>query len=419
MTQPAVEVFANRWVALAASGTPSSASDSFQLFDGKIGTGIALIERPRDNPVMTADDRVAGKETAYVEGDFSIQPPTTPGSSSGTTGRTPCERALLPAALTRALSSTNSTTRYTPISTGIPTVNLRFWQGGLYWDITSGNANINALRMAEGEQFTAQGWRLEGPFSSTTDVDEDDVPTDGDVSAQVEPSVISPSNSVARIFQGDSSTALPLFVHCRSLVIGLGNEAKVTEFTQLTKSGVVKRKGTFEMTIARTDLADFNPWTARKAGTIIRGDFAVVDDDSTRYSRLFFRGKIDAIEVVDEDGWFGVKLSGRCLATPGSAGDDYGIEFGLDSLRLIGDLPDQAAGAYSQRLSLQGIYGSAVTYTVHSGSLPGGCSLDSATGVVSGTATAGTTTCVIRATTTDLAGNTITADSASQAITIT
>ena len=83
MTQPTVEVFANRWVALAASGTPSSASDSFQLFDGKIGTGIALIERPRDNPVMTADDRVAGKETCFVEGDFSIQPPTTPGSAAG------------------------------------------------------------------------------------------------------------------------------------------------------------------------------------------------------------------------------------------------------------------------------------------------------------------------------------------------
>lgn len=416
MAQPSVDNFDSRVIAIKASGTPTSASDSFELFDGSCGVDVEVIERPRDSSTMTNDDFVVSKEIGFVEGAFELAPPVTPGSSSGTAGQAPAERALLPCALALALSSVNSTSRYTPISTAIPTANVKFWQGGEYHLISNVNGNISSLEMVVGQKFRAGGFRVQG---ESTTVDEDAVPTDGELDEFLEPATITYDNSVTRIFQGTSTTALPLFVHGRSLVVDLGNEVASTEFTQLLKTGVRRRKGTFTLVIARTDLDDFDPWAVRRAGTIIRADMSVIDDDATRYSRLFIRGKIEGIQKTDTDGYYSWTITGRCLASA-AGGDDYGIEYGLDSLRLIGDLPDGTDDiAYSAQLSLQGVYGGPVTYTVHSGALPTGLSLSSTTGVVSGTpTTADDYTFVIRATTTDITGAAITADSASQVVTI-
>lgn len=415
MSQPAIEYFDQRAIALVASGTPDIATDAFDLVDGKSGTSTDVVERPRDSPVLTNDDFDVTNEIAYVEGSFELAPPLTPGSSSGVLGKSPAERALLPCALALALSSANSTSRYTPISSSIPTCNFKFWHAGTLRLVQSARGKIDELSMMVGNRFMAGGFRLEGDFD---DVDEESVPTTGDVSAFAKPAIIEESNSVTRIFVGDSATALPVFVLATGFKVKLGNELKTKTRTQLKSTRITGRNGEFELMIARTAKADFDPWAIRRAGTYIRIDLSVVDDDGVRYSRLFCRGKIKDIVENDDDGDYGWTISGRCRYLS-AAMPDYGIEFGLDSLRLIGDLPDAAAGAYSQQLSLQGVYGSAVTYTVHSGSLPGGTSLDSATGVVSGTATAGSTTCVIRATTTDIGGATITADSSSQAIVIT
>lgn len=415
MAQPSIEYFDQRAIALVATGTPSISTDAFDLVDGKSGTSTDVVDRKRDSAVLTNDDFAVTNEIAFVEGNFELAPPLTPGSSSGVLGKTPAERALLPCALALALSSTNSTTRYTPISTAIPTANWKFWHAGTLRLVEDSRGKIDELSMMVNNRFMASGFRLEGVFD---DVDEDTVPTTGDVSAFATPAILTEANSVARIFVGDSANALPIFVLATGLKVKLGNKLKTTVRTQLRSTKIRGRKGEFEFMIARTAKADFDPWAVRRAGTFIRGDVTVIDDDGLRYSRLFFRGKIAEIVEDDQDSEYGWTIKGRCRYLSASV-PDYGIEFGLDSLRVIGDLPDAAAGAYSQQLSLQGVWGSAVTWSVLSGSLPAGTSIDSATGVVSGAATAGSTTAVIRATTTDITGATITADSSSQAIVIT
>jgi len=421
MAQPALQSGELRFMTVKAEsveGTdaaPSTSVNTFDIMDGKVSTAFDKVERPRDRAFFTAESFIVSNKRAMVEGGFELIPPATPGSASGTLGNAPCEVVLFPTGMARTKSSTNSTTTYDPISTSIPTVTAYFYQAGTYYKLVGARGDISELSMAIGERLNAK-LKLEGVYST---VDEIAIPTDGDYSAFTIPTVATYSNSVMRGFQGTDANALPVFFWGKSLKVSLGNELKTKQYTQKRISTIEDRAATWEAVIARPAKADFDVYALRDAGTTVRLDFTTVNDDNTRYERVKIRGQIENIEPAMVDGKdFGYKLTGPCIASD-AGGDDFGLEYGLDSLRLIGDLPDAAAGAYSQQLSLQGVYGSAVTYTLLSGSLPGGTSLDAATGVVSGTATAGTTAGVIRATTTDIAGNAITADSSSQSITIT
>jgi len=421
MAQPALQSGELRFFTVKAESSegtdasPSTSVNTFDLMEGKVSTAFDKVERPRDRPFFTAESFVVTNKRAMVEGGFELIPPNTPGSASGTLGNAPCEVVLFPTGLARTKSSTNSTTTYNPISTAIPTVTAYFYQSGTYYKLIGARGDISELSMMIGERLNAK-IKLEGVYST---VDEIAVPTDGDYSAFTIPTVATYANSVMRGFQGTSANALPVFFWGKSLKVNLGNELKTKQYTQKRISTIEDRAATWEAVIARPAVADFDVYALRDAGTTVRLDFTTVNDDGTRYERLKIRGQIENIEAAMVDGKdFGYKLTGPCIASD-AGGDDFGLEYGLDSLRLIGDLPDAAAGAYSQQLSLQGVYGSAVTYTLLSGALPAGTSLDSATGVVSGAATAGSTSGVIRATTTDIAGNAITADSSTQAVVIT
>ena len=417
MAQPDLDYFTRRAIAIKAETTegtdanPSTSTNAFDLMEGQSGTEFDKIERKRDRAYFTGDPFVVANKRAYVEGMFELIPPTSPGSSSGTTGNAPCEVVLFPSGMQRTRSSTNSTTIYTPISTAIPTVTFDFYHSGTLKQVVGARGNISSLAMAIGERFKGQ-IRLEGIY---TEVEEAAVPTDGVYTSFTTPTVASHSNSQMRYFSSDADT-VPLFLWGKSLSVDFGNALQSKQYTQKRIAAITDRKASWTARIARPAKADMDVYALRDAGAEIRLDFTT--DDGTNYSRLKIRGQIETINEVDIDGDYGYEISGPCIASTGG-GDEFGIEFGVSSLRLIGDLPDQAAGTYSASLSLQGVYGSAVTYSVQSGALPGGCSLNSSTGVVSGTATAGTTVCVIRATTTDAAGNAITADSSSQSITIT
>lgn len=420
MAQPALQSGELRFMTVKAETTegtdaaPSTSLNTFDLMDGSVSTEFDKIERPRDRAFFTGESFIVSNKRAVLDGMFELIPPVTPGDA-GNDGNAECEVVLFPCGMARTKSATNGTTAYNPISTSIPTVSAYFYQAGIYFKLVGSRGDISELTMAVGERFNGK-LSLQGVYSS---VDETAVPTDGDYSAFLIPSVATYSNSVMRGFQGTDANALPVFFWGKSLKVSFGNELNTKQYTQKRISAIEDRAPTFEVVIARPAKADFDVYALRDAGTIVRFDMTTVDDDGTSYSRLKVRGQIESIENAMVDGKdFGYRLSGPCIASD-AGGDEFGVEFGLDSLRLIGDLPDQAAGAYSAQLSLQGVYGSAVTYTVQSGSLPGGCSLNASTGVVSGTATAGTTTCVIRATTTDVTGATITADSSSQGITIT
>lgn len=420
MAQPDLESFSRRLIAIKAEsveGTdanPSTSANTFDLLNGSSGTEFDKIERPRDRAYFTNESFIVSNKRAFVEGEFEIAPPVTPGSASGTLGDAPVEVILFPCAMEKTKSSVNGTTIYTPISDSIPTVTADFYHAGTLKEIVGARGNITSLAMAIGERAKGN-IRLEGVY---TEVDEAAVPTDGDYTAFAIPSVATHDNSQMRFYTSVAANTLPVFLWGKSLSVDFGNELQTKQFTQLRISSISDRNATFTARFARPDKAEVDVYALRDAGAQIIIDFTTVDDDATTYTRLRVKGQIETITDTDIDGDFGYEISGPCIAQTGG-GDEFELEFGLDSLRVIGDLPDAAAGAYSEQLSLQGVYGSAVTWSVQSGSLPAGCSINAATGVVSGTATAGTTVCVIRASTTDATGAAITADSASQSITIT
>lgn len=416
MAQPDLESFTRRLIAIKAETTegtdaaPSTSANTFDLMDGTSGTEFDKIERPRDRAYYTGQEFLVANKRAFVEGMFELVPPSAPGNA-GSTGNAACEVALFPCGLERTKNATNQTTIYSPISEDIPTVTADFYHAGTVKEVVGARGNITSLAMAIGERFKGQ-LRLQGIY---TEVDEASVPTDGDYSAFTVPTVAAHDNSQLRYFSSDADT-IPLFLWGKSLSVDFNNALQTKQFTQLRISSISDRRATWTARFARPAKADMDVYALRDAATVIRLDFTT--DDGTNYSRLKIRGQIETINEVDIDGDYGYEVSGPCIASTGG-GDEFAIEFGVSALRLLGDLPDQAAGAYSQSLNLQGVYGSPITYSTYSGSLPAGTSLNSDTGVVSGSATAGTTVGVIRATTTDAAGATITANSASQSVTIT
>jgi hypothetical protein len=323
------------------------------------------------------------------------------------------EVILFPCGMEIAKSSANGTTIYKPISDDIPTVTADFFHAGTLKEIVGARGNITSLAMAIGERAKGN-MRLEGVY---VEVDEAVVPVDGDYTAFTIPSVATHDNSQMRFYNSVAANTLPVFLWGKSLSVDFGNELQTKQFTQLRIASISDRNATFTARFARPAKADVDVYALRDAGTQIIIDMTTIDDDATTYTRLRVKGQIETITDTDIDGDFGYEISGPCIAQTGG-GDELALEFGLDERRVIGDLPDQAAGAYSEQLSLQGVYGSAVTWSVQSGALPGGTTISATTGVVSGTATPGTTVAVIRATTTDATGAAITADSASQSITI-
>jgi len=416
MAQPDLESFSLRMVAIKAESTegtdaaPSTSLNTFDLLDGTSGTEFDKIERPRDRTYFTGEEFLVSNKRAFVEGTIELVPPSAPGNATAT-GNAACEPVLLPCGLAITKNATSELTTYAPISSSIPTVTVDFYHAGTLKEIVGARGNITSLAMAIGERMSAQ-IRLQGVY---TDVDETAVPTDGVYTAFTVPTVAAHDNSQMRYFSTDADT-VPLFLWGKALSVDFGNELQTKQYTQLRISAISDRKATFTARFARPAKADMDVYALRDAGTVIILDFTT--SDGTNYSRLRIRGQIDTINETDIDGDFGYEISGPCIANTGG-GDEFKVEFGETSLRLLGDLPDQAAGAYSQSLNLQGVYGSPITYSLLSGALPAGTSLNAATGVVSGTATAGTTAGVIRATTTDAAGAAITADSVSQSITIT
>lgn len=416
MAQPDLESFTRRLIAIKAETTegtdanPSTSANTFDLMDGTSGTEFDKIERPRDRAYYTGQEFLVANKRAFIEGMFELVPPTAPGNA-GSTGNAACEVALFPCGLERTKNATNETTIYSPISESIPTVTADFYHAGTVKEVVGARGNITSLSMAIGERFKGQ-IRLQGIY---TEVDEASVPTDGDYSAFTVPTVAAHDNSQLRYFSSDADT-IPLFLWGKSLSVDFNNALQTKQFTQLRISSISDRRATWTARFARPAKADMDVYALRDAATVIRLDFTT--DDGTNYSRLKIRGQIETINEVDIDGDYGYEVSGPCIASTGG-GDEFEIEFGVSLLRLLGDLPDQAAGTYSQSLNLQGVYGSPITYSTYSGSLPAGTSLSSSTGIVSGSATAGTTVGVIRATSTDAAGATITANSSSQSITIT
>lgn len=416
MTQPALQQFKRRGFAIEAEvtegvdPTPTPSANGFDLFEGSFTTEGDIVERPRDRTFFTHDSFVFGNKRGAVEGSLELIPPSTPGNVS--LGTAPCAPVLYPCAMEEVLSSGDGTTLYKPISDAIPSAAVYFWQSGTLKKLLGCRGNISSLQMMIGDRFKAS-LRVQGTYDTMYEAT---LPTDFTLTAFTIPVVARKNNTFMRISVLDG---LPVHLRGKSLSVDMNNTLATKEYTEFGSTGITDRKATATVRFARPAKADVDIYALRDAGTLVRFDFSTVETDGVNYTQLFARGQIETINEVDIEGDFGYEVTMRCLASD-AGGDEFGILYSSSTLRLLDDLPDGTDSvAYSASLRLLGVYVAPVTYTVQSGSLPTGLTLNASTGVISGTpSVAGTYVFTIRASAVDLTGAAITADSVSQSVDI-
>lgn len=85
MAQPDLQQFKKRGLALALRAVagvpvvPTAAANGVLLFNGSSGTEFDKIERPIDRPHFTGQPFAVGGKRAFIEGEFELYPPLTPG----------------------------------------------------------------------------------------------------------------------------------------------------------------------------------------------------------------------------------------------------------------------------------------------------------------------------------------------------
>lgn len=325
MAQPALSKFTRRALALAlqsAEGTPASpdtAADGVRLYDGSSGTEFDEFSESPDQPFFSGDAFAVTNERAFIQGNFRLYPPTTPGDA--TDGTPDCHRILLPGGMTQVLDDVGGTTRYNPVSQSIPFSTGHWWHAGTHLQVTDARHQISSLMMQIGQRYMGQV-RIQGKYSEMLEENLPSVTLPGTLGP-----VITSANSEARI------TELPggdeLAVWAKSLSIDFGSDLKTKEYTEYQTNAIDDRKASWTMRIARTAKADFDPWAVRKAGTFIQASMRVIGDGG-KYSEQGIRGQIRDISPVDIDGDYGWELSGPCVASD-AGGDEFWIEFGTAS----------------------------------------------------------------------------------------
>ena len=322
MAQPNLESFKRRALALAlrvtadAAVVPTAAANGVMLFNGSSGTEFDKVERPVDRPHFTSDPFVVGLKRAFIEGEFELYPPATPGAAA--TSDADCGVLLLPAGMTAVKDAVAKTTRYNPISQGIPLSDAYFWHAGTLKKVEAARHNVSRLSLAVGDRFKGQ-IRVQGTYDN--------------VEAQALPAITVPGvvPTVARAENTETTLKLlpggaDLVVWAKSLQVDFNNSIKTKEYTSHEETGIDDRKATWSLRLAKTDLAEFNPWTVRDAGTLITASLRLTEA-ANKYSELGIRGQIEQINEVDIDGDYGWELSGPCIASD-AGGDEFYIEFG-------------------------------------------------------------------------------------------
>lgn len=326
MAQPALSYFRHRGVAVKAEtvegtdSTPSTSTNGVLLLNGSSGTEIDKIDRSVDRTFFTNDTFVVGNERGFIEGDFELYPPATPGGAS--TSSADCEVLLLPAGMTAVKDNVALTTRYNPISASIPSVSAYWFQSGTQKKIVGARANVTGLSMAIGDRFKGHV-RIQGDYTFL-DAALPSITTPDDI-----PTVCRHSNSTCTLNTVDGTTVVDLALWAKNLSVDFGNSMTTDEYTAHKVNGISDRKATWTCRIARTALADFNPFTLRSNGDLITIAMRL-SESSDLYSELGIRGQIESINEVDIDGKYGWELSGPCIASD-TGGDEFYIEFGDDT----------------------------------------------------------------------------------------
>lgn len=322
MAQPDLQQFKKRGLALAlrtvagVAVVPAPATNGILLFNGTSGTETDTVERPVDRPFFTGQPFAVTNKRAFVEGEFELYPPATPGAED--TSDADCGVLLLPAGMTTVKDEAAKTTRYNPVSAGIAISDAKFWHAGTIKAIAAARHNVSSLVLAIGDRFKGN-IRVQGDY---TDIAEGELPVI--TLPTTVPVVATAANTTGKVTPLPGGA--PLQIWAKSLSVDFSNTLATKEFTSHKETSITDRAPTWTLRLARTALADFNPWTLRDAGTLIAAALRTTEKDG-RYSELGIRGQIQSISETDIDGDYGWELTGPCVASD-TGGDELYIEFG-------------------------------------------------------------------------------------------
>lgn len=322
MAQPALDFFTKRAftgkieVTEGTDAAPSNSTDGLLLFNGSTSTEFDKVERPFDAPYFSDYPFVVGNKRGIIEGDIELFSPATPGQV--TTGNYVQEQILLPAGLTvvKAASAPKSTT-YNPVSSAIKSLTMYGWIVDKKRALLGARCDLSSVTMKIGDRFKAH-LKVLGTYTFS-EVSLPSVTTYGTV-----PAVITSANSTSKISCSGASVS-NLALYAKSLSIDFGNALTTAEYTSVKVNRITDRKSKWTMQIARTDLADFNPWAIRDAGYIVTASMTV-NETATLSSVLGIRGQIETITEESIDGDSGWTLSGPCIASA-AGGDEFFIQF--------------------------------------------------------------------------------------------
>jgi len=321
MAQPNLEQFKKRGVVAkieAIVGTdagPTALANGVMLLNGTSGTEVDKVERPIDRPFFGGTPFAVSNERGFIEGEFELYPPATPGALA--TSSADCEVLLLPAGMTSVKDEVAKTTRYNPISDGIKSSTAYFFHAGTQKKILGARHNLTGLSITIGDRFKGNV-RVQGDCK---DVSEAALPT-----ITLPDTVPTPARAENTETNVVVNGGAKLLVWAKSLSVDIGNQQATKEYTSHKETGITDRSPTFSLRIAKTALADFDPWTVRRSAATFEASLRLKEADG-RYSELGIRGQIETINEVDIDGDYGWEISGPCV--PSSAGgDELYIEFG-------------------------------------------------------------------------------------------
>jgi hypothetical protein len=322
MAQPALDFFIKRAFVAKIEGTegtdstPSNVTDGILLLNGQRSTEFDKVERTTDRNFFGNYPFSVANERGIVEGDFELFSPATPGQVS--TGNYVQEVILTTAGMTAVKSaSAPKSTTYNPISAAIPSATWKSWIVDKKMAMLGSRNNITGVAMKIGDRFKGRV-RVQGSFTESEEAGPA-VTTYGTV-----PAVITSANSTSKISCASASVT-NLALWSKELSIDFGNTLTTEEYTAKKVNSIDDRKGTWTMLIARTALADFNPWSIKRNGYIVTAAF-VLNETSVLSSTLNIRGQIETISEESINGKSGWRLTGP-LVPSAAGGDEFSIVF--------------------------------------------------------------------------------------------
>jgi len=322
MAQPNLESFEKRGVAIkeetteGTDATPAATTDGIMMLNGTSGTEFDPVERPVDRTFFGGDSFAVSNRRAFIEGDVEIYPPSTPGAS--TDGTPHYDILLRMGGMAKVLDAVGGTTIYNPISTGIVSASAYFWHVDYVKKILGARAALTGMAMTIGEIARFRS-RVLGNYENVTT---ESLPAV--VLPSYVPEALEASNTVAMLSVADASIT-DLNLWAKELSVDFGSALTNKQYTSKSINSISGRQPTFSLRIARTALADFNPWAVRDAGQIMTASMR--HNMTSLYSTLRVRGQIEQINEVDIDGDLGWELTGRCIPS-NTGGDEFSLEFG-------------------------------------------------------------------------------------------